>query len=130
MSFSVIGKNIIPEKVCYTLWAKERYTLLQIVNILRDEQNVTNPRTGKPITVPGVERNAWLYALEHLDEAKADTVSIYTKANKQFSLEDWSREVISKARRFYSIRKFKQFIEKHPQLVKDANLKSPPILGS
>lgn len=118
MSFRTEPKTYIPEGLCYELWAKKRLSLYKIPYVLRDEYNVISERTGGLITPPAVERSAWMYALEHLHEAKTDTVSIMQSTGKIFDEDAWNKEVLSKAQRFYSKKKYRLFLQKYPHLRK------------
>lgn len=118
MGFGTKAKNYIPEGLCYELWAKKRVSLYRIPYVLRDEYNIISERTGGLITPPAAERSAWMYALEHLQEAKSDTVSIMQSSGQIFDEEAWNREVISKAQRFYSKKKYRLFLLKYPHLKK------------
>lgn len=120
MTFRVNTLNNLPGKLCYDLWAKQRKSLYQIPFILANEHDVRNKRTGGLVTPQGVERAAWLYALEHLEEAKIDTVSIMSQSGKVVDDAVWNAEIISKARRFYSQKKYRRFLAIHPELKKYA----------
>lgn len=114
MSFRVNAKNTLPEDICYDLWARQRKSLYQIPYILANEYQVRHD--GKLVTPQGVERAAWIYALEHLEEAKKDTVSIMSQSGKVMDERAWAEEVLTKARRFYSSKKYRRFLAMHPEL--------------
>jgi len=118
MSFRAKRKQAIPDGLAYQLWVKERKSLHEIPYVLRDEYNVTSLKTGKVVSVPGIERSAWMYALDHLEEAKADTVSICQQRGEIFDEELWKHEIVMKVSRFLSKRSQKMFYLKNPHLKK------------
>lgn len=120
MSFRAKRKQAMPDGLAYQLWVKERKSLHEIPYILRDKYNITSLKTGKVVSVPGIERSAWMYALEHLEEAKSDTVSICQQRGEIFDEEEWNREIVMKVSRFYikSKKRYRMFFLKYPHLKK------------
>lgn len=106
MTFSLKAKKVLDYQVCYNLWAKERISLYKISDVLIERGLI-----DRPVTPPAIERGSWLYALQNLPEAKFDTVSIAHASGQVFDEKAFWKEVVNKARRFYSKNQYKKFIE-------------------
>lgn len=108
MTFSLKMKSVLDYKVCYGLWAKERISLYKISDILMERGLIT-----RPVTPPAIERGSWLYALQNLQEAKTDTVAIAHASGQIFNESEFWKEIINKARRFYSKKQYNEFMIKN-----------------
>lgn len=108
MSFSLKSKKVLDYRECYNLWAKERVSLYKIPQILMDRGLIS-----RLVTIPAIERASWLYALQNLQEAKTDTVSIAHASGKIFNESEFWKEIINKARRFYSKKQYNDFMTKN-----------------
>lgn len=117
MSFKISSKNILDPKLCYTMWAKERISIYKIPKLL-SEQGIVNSAKGRNVTPQGVWRAACLYMLESPSEAKADTVSLFSQHGQVWddaAERDFHVELLAKARQLLSRKKYKSFIQTHPE---------------
>lgn len=116
MSFKLSTKRILDRELCYRLWAKEGKSIYDIPKILR-EMGVLNP-SGKSITAQGVWRAASLYMIQHIDEAKTDTVSKLSQEGRVFdheAEEEFYRELTAKAKQHLSKKRYREWIMRNPK---------------
>jgi len=117
MSFKISGKKFLDGETCYDLWARQRISIYKIPKVL-SERGIINQENGKMVTPQGVWRSANLYALEHMEIAKSDTVSLFSQFGIILEEDEFYQEMLNKARQFYSKKKYRQFLAQNPNMRK------------
>lgn len=121
MSFRLGSKKFLDRAICYELWAKRRISIYKIPAILAEEYGITNTALGRKVTAQGVWRAACLHILDHPDQAKSDTVSLFQQHGKVLDEDEWGKEIIGKAQQFLSRGTYKKFLKDHPEYQKYAS---------
>lgn len=116
MSYRLNHRVTLDYKRCYDLYVKERKSIYNIPYILAEEDGVVNSKTRAPVSPQAIWRASWLYALEHLGEAKADMEAIFRQQGKILREDEWCIEIVAKARQFYKGKNYRNYIEQHSYL--------------
>lgn len=108
----------LDEKLCFELWV-HRGTSQKAAIALVKEYNISNPRTNKPYTHESVVKAAKRYALNHPDEARKLWEEKYGEVRDSLWLDYLSR--ISKILISSSMKRYNDWIEKHPEVAEYEN---------
>ena len=114
MTFGLGKRKVLDYKRCYDLWAKQRISPYKIRHILARE-GIVNLH-GKALTHQAIWRGAYLYALEHLAEAKADAQAISSQHGLILDESQFYADMVTKASQFYSKKQYRAYMENHSYL--------------
>ena len=65
------ARNLLDEKFCWKEWQKPKGSLLKVITDL-NSQGKLNPDTGRPFTPSGIQKAAFRWALDNIEEARRD----------------------------------------------------------
>lgn len=107
---------ILDPKRCWKEWIRLG-SLNKVRNLFQDE-GLRNPRTLRVPTISAIEKAAFRWALENLEEAKTDTTYAWQTEGIMMTEEMWREFLVDKARLAYFVqpRKTQRFLEEN-QLV-------------
>lgn len=114
MSFRLSSTSFLDRRRCYDMWVHQRVSIYNISKIFAKE-GIVNPKTGKKVTPQGIWRSANLYILDFPDQAKSDTVSLFSQFGKILNENEWGKEMIGRARQFLSRSSYRKFLQDHPE---------------
>lgn len=119
MTFKLTTRRLLPREKCYEYWAKQRKSIYEIPHILADEFGIVNDQ-GKPFTPQAVWRAASLYMLDNIATTRNDTVSVMIQQGEEFNEEKFAKEMLSKARQFYTRKGYREFLLKNVDIARYA----------
>lgn len=116
MTVGMSAISILDPKRCWKEWI--RLGSLNKVRNLLEKEGLRNPRTLRVPTISAIEKAAFRWALENLEEAKSDTTYAWKTEGIMMTEEMWKEFLADKARLAYFVqpRRKKNFLEEN-QLV-------------
>lgn len=115
MPFNLTRARKLDYKRCWELFAKQGKSVYEIPDILFDE-GLFNQTTGEKFGSQAIWRGAWLYALQNLVEAKNDMAKYFTANGKILTDDIFYKDVIAKARQFFTTKQYTEFMERNSYL--------------
>ena len=114
MTFGLGKRKMLDYKRCYEMWAKQRISPYKIRHILATE-GIVNLK-GEPLTHQAIWRGAYLYALEHIAEAKTDAQAIASQHGIVLDETQFYKDMVNKASQFYTKKQYRAYMENHAYL--------------
>lgn len=113
MTVGVSVIAILDPKRCWKEWIRLG-SLNKVRNLLNDE-GLRNPKTLRVPTISAIEKAAFRWALENLEEAKRDTTYAWQTEGIMMTEEMWREFLANKARLAYFVqpRRVQSFLEEH-----------------
>ncbi len=110
MRAGLMGKKLLDTKECWELWHKIG-SLKGVQNYLL-QKGVINQRTGRPVTVAGIEKAAFTWALENQETARKDLSYAWQQEGFILTDDEWRKFLVKKARLIFYQRpgRFGKFI--------------------
>lgn len=108
--------SVLDPKRCWKEWI--RLGSLNKVKRLFEDEGLRNPRTLRVPTVSAIEKAAYRWALENMDEAKQDMTYAWKTEGVMMTEEMWTDFLVKKAHLAYFVqpRRIQNFLEEN-QLV-------------
>lgn len=113
MTLGMTTQSILDPRRCWKLWIEEG-SLSKVRGIFADE-GLINPNTLRPPTLSAIEKAAYRWALDNLDDARDDLEYAWNSVGKTLTEKDW-RQFLSKKIRlafFLQPRKIERYLVKH-----------------
>lgn len=113
MTVGMSAIAILDPKRCWKEWIRLG-SLNKVRNLLNDE-GLRNPKTMRVPTISAIEKAAFRWALENLEEAKEDTTYAWQTEGIMMTEEMWKEFLADKARLAYFVqpRRVQSFLEEH-----------------
>ena len=105
--------SILDPERCWREWIRLG-SLHKVQNKFEDE-GLRNPRTLRVPTISAIEKAAYRWALENLEEAKKDLEYAWNQIGEVLTEERWQEFLVDKAKLAYFVqpKKIERFLEQH-----------------
>lgn len=105
--------SILDPERCWREWIALG-SLTKVMNLF-EQEGLRNPQTQRVPTISAIEKAAYRWMLENLDEARRGLEFAWSSEGVILTDEKWNEFVIEKARLAYFVqpRKFERYLEQH-----------------